>query len=82
MRLCPLGHGSLHDSGMGDGMVQIDLYARLLGLGDSGPCLSHHTARPSHKEREGWVSIGNMPFLLSYLNEGAINQKPKKISIR
>ena len=35
-------------------MVQYDLNARLLGLGDSGPCLSHHRASPSHKEREGW----------------------------
>ena len=50
MRLCPLGHESLHDGGMGDGMVQYDLNARLLGLGDSGPCLSHPTASPSHKK--------------------------------
>ena len=50
MRLCPVGHGSLHDGGMGDGMVQYDLYARLLGLGNSGPCISHHTASLSHKD--------------------------------
>jgi hypothetical protein len=34
MRLCPLGHESLYDGGMEDGMVQYDLNARLLGLGD------------------------------------------------
>jgi len=50
MRLCPLGHGSMHDGGMGNELVQHDLYARLLGLGNSGPCISHHTAGPSHKE--------------------------------
>jgi len=33
-------------------VVQYDLYAHLLGHGDCGPCLSHHTASPSHKERE------------------------------
>ena len=43
MDLCMMG-------GMGDGMVQYDLYARLLGHGNSGPCLSPHTASPSHKE--------------------------------
>ncbi len=63
MRLCPLGHGSLHDGGMGDGMVQYDLYARLLGLSDSGPCLSHHTASSSHKEREGWVVISKKNYV-------------------
>lgn len=50
MRLCPLGHGSMHDGGMGNELVQYDLYARLLGLGNSGPCISHHPASPSHKE--------------------------------
>ncbi len=52
MRLCPLGHESLHDGGMEDGMVQYDLNARLLGIGDSGPCLSHHTAKNAQKSRE------------------------------
>jgi hypothetical protein len=60
MRLCPLGHESLYDGGMEDGMVQYDLNARLLGLGDRGPCHSHHTASPSHKERERWVSISKI----------------------
>ena len=35
-------------------IVQYDLYDSLLGLGNRGPCLSHYTASPSHKEREGW----------------------------
>ncbi len=60
MRLCPVGHESLHDGGMEDGMVQYDLNARLLGLGDSGPSLSQLTASPSRKEQEGWVSISKI----------------------
>ena len=60
MRLCLLRHGSLHDGGMEDGMVQYDFNARLLGLGDSGPCHFHHTASASHKELARRVSMSKI----------------------
>ena len=36
-----MGPGMMGGWGMGDGLVWYDIYARFLGLGGSGPCLSH-----------------------------------------